>query len=146
MSPSICLFIFAITVLVLIGICSQNNIKEGLVNSTLKHSPVNVSLDLSWLSHNGECRQVNASSDDTKQMLDKLVMHGDIFESRDSCEKHLQHTNKHHSSDSQPDITVICDNEVETIHNPHVNPNVHYSNSHLNTGQTPWRALAQLHG
>ena len=146
MSKPLWFFIFAITILVLVGLSNSCNTKEGLVGNNHNHSK-NVSPAISWLLHNGKCKQVNASVDETKNMLKTLSMHGDVFSSADDCKKHHDSKSNHNSNhNSHPNVTFICDNEVDTSLNPHTNPNIHYSNSHHNTGQIPWRSMTQLHG
>ena len=141
MSIILCFFIFAISVLVLVGLSNSKHTIEGMVGHNHNHNhSKNVSPAISWLLHNGKCKQINASVDETKNMLKTLSMHGDVFSSADDCKKH---NDKHNDT---PNITFICDNEVDTSLNPHTNPNVHYSNSHHNTGQIPWQSLTQLHG
>jgi len=145
MSKPLWFFIFAITILVLVGLSNSCNIKEGLVGNNHNHSK-QLDLSISWLSHNGKCNQVNASTDETKKMLKTLGIHGTVFSSMDDCKKHHDSKSNHNSNhNSHPNVTFICDNEVDTSLNPHPNPNIHYSNSHHNTGQIPWRSMTQLH-
>ena len=135
----------------------------GLSHPMKNYTNIDTHLSTSWYIKDGQCKQVNETPEKTKEMIKLLDIDSHVYNNLSDCTK--SNVNNHHHGnngnngncskdcpDIMPNVTFLCENQEggkdhrHPANNPELNPNVHYSNSHLNTNPSiPVKALEQLY-